>query len=420
MAIRGSATPSSTPAFGPAPSLRRARRRWSIVVTILVIAGAVTATTLVQLGVISTAHGLALRPSAPPRPVVPPSVTLAFAGPVADVPPASPITVSVAHGTLTALTVAPLAGGAAVAGHLRGGTWLPIAPLAWATTYRVAATAAAVGHGSGGRPPAPVTVVRNFTTPPAPLAMMSLVPNISPYNGEQVGWGAVFVLQFPNAIPAAGQADILAALHVSMSIPEPGRWRWFTPSELHFRPEHFWPVGERVTLEGDLNGLTILGHRLVGSQFTSAFTVVDDHLTVISAVTDRELVYNNGRLIQNFPVSLGKPGFPTISGTLVVLSKAPSVFMNSATIGFPGLYAQDVYYDVAISTDGYYIHDASWDVYDHGVANVSHGCVEQNPADAVWFYNFSVPGDVVEISGTGLPAGEVNGEADWNIPWAQY
>jgi len=27
---------------------------------------------------------------------------------------------------------------------------------------------------------------------------------------------------------------------------------------------------------------------------------------------------------------------------------------------------------------------------------------------------------VVRITGTGLPAGEVNGEADWNIPWAQY
>ncbi|HUY97572.1 MAG TPA: Ig-like domain-containing protein [Verrucomicrobiae bacterium] len=418
MAIRGSQAPTSKQALGQAPPIRRARRRRSIVLVVGVLAAAVAATTLVQLGVVALPRSAASVPVAsPPPPSTPPTLTLAFSGPVTDVPPAAPIGVTVTHGTLTALTVAPLAGGAAVAGRLQHGAWMPLAPLAWATTYRVVATASA---SSRGQHPAPVTVVRTFTTPPAPLAMLSLIPNVSPYNGEPVGEGAVFVLQFPRAIPAAGQAEILQALHVSMSIPEVGRWRWFSPTELHFRPEHFWPVGERVTLEGDLNGLQLIGHRLVNSQFTSSFTVVDDHLTVISAITHRELVYNHGRLIQNFPVSLGRPGFRTISGTLIVLSKSPSVFMNSATIGYPGLYAQNVYYDVAVSTDGYYIHDASWDVYDHGVANVSHGCVEQNPADAVWFYNFSIPGDVVEISGTGLPAGEVNGEADWNIPWAQY
>jgi len=391
-----------------------------VVVTVLGLAAAVAATTVVQLGLVTlpqTARGPA-RAVHPRPPALPPTLALAFAGPVTGVPPASPITVTVAHGTLTTLNVTPLAGGAAVPGRLQGDTWMPIAPLAWATTYRVVATARATGGGRHHR--APVTVVRSFTTPPAPLAMMSMVPNISPYDGEQVGEGAVFVLQFPKAIPPAGQGEILRALHLTMSIPVPGKWRWFTPSELHFRPERFWPLGERVALEGDLSGLTILGHRLVNSSFGSSFRVADDHLTLINAVTKRELVYNNGHLVQNFPVSLGRPGFLTISGTLIVLSKSPSVFMDSSTIGFPGLYAENVYYDVAISTDGYYIHDASWDVYDHGVANVSHGCVEQNPADAVWFYNFSVPGDVVRITGTGLPAGEVNGEADWNIPWAQY
>ena len=131
-------------------------------------------------------------------------------------------------------------------------------------------------------------------------------------------------------------------------------------------------------------------------------------------------MFNGTQLINTFPVSLGRPGFLTISGTLVVLYKTPVVFMNSATIGYPGLYAQNVYEDVAISTDGYYMHSANWDIYDHGVANVSHGCVEQNPADAAWFYNWSIPGDVVEITGTSLQASEVNGEGDWNLPWSQF
>ncbi len=418
MAVGGSQAPTTQPAFGPAKPARRGRR-WTLAITLLALAAAVAGTTVVQLGAMGRPrpHKATVRPTALPA-AVPPTLDLAFSGPATDVPPASPITVTVSNGELTQFTVSPLAGGAPVAGRLVGNQWTPIAPLAWGTTYRVEATARSAAQGA--HSPGPVHVVRSFTTPPPPLQPMSLVPDISPYNGEQVGEGAVFVLLFPRAIPAAGQAEILQNLHVSMSVPQPGEWRWFSPSELHFRPEHFWPLGERVTLEGDLNGLNILGHSLANSSFSSTFTVVDDHLTLISAITKRELVYNNGHLVQNFPVSLGRPGFLTISGTLIVLSKAYSVFMNSATIGYPGLYAQNVYYDVAISTDGYYIHDASWDVYDHGVANVSHGCVEQNPADAVWFYNFSRPGDVVKITGTGLPAGEVNGEADWNIPWSQY
>jgi len=75
---------------------------------------------------------------------------------------------------------------------------------------------------------------------------------------------------------------------------------------------------------------------------------------------------------------------------------------------------------VRISNSGEFVHAAPWSVGDQGHTNVSHGCVNVSTADAVWFYNFSQVGDVVNVVGTSEALEPTNGYGDWQIPWASW
>lgn len=255
-----------------------------------------------------------------------------------------------------------------------------------------------------------------------------MITNPVPVNGETVGVAMPIVLQFDSPVTTAQQPAVIAHLTVTSNPPEAGAWRWMSSTELHWRPEVYWTPGTTVSLTANFRGLDFGGNVMGFAGWSESFTIGADHKTVINAVTDRMLVYSNGNMLWNFPVSVGKPGFPTLSGNLFVWGKQPVVLMQScSTFGgaacIPGstnYYVGEVYNDVAISSNGFYIHDASWDVYDHGVANVSHGCVEMNPADSLEFYNFSQTGDLVVIQNTPNPADFTNDEADWNIPFSQY
>jgi lipoprotein-anchoring transpeptidase ErfK/SrfK len=127
-------------------------------------------------------------------------------------------------------------------------------------------------------------------------------------------------------------------------------------------------------------------------------------------------------------VSLGKPGFRTLEGTLIVLFKAQAVLMDSCSTfggaacqpGSTNFYHDYVYWDTAVSSNGFFIHAAPWSVGSQGFTDVSHGCINLSTARATTFYNYAIPGDVVVISHTGNIADITNGEADWQIPFAQY
>jgi hypothetical protein len=79
-----------------------------------------------------------------------------------------------------------------------------------------------------------------------------------------------------------------------------------------------------------------------------------------------------------------------------------------------------VFWDTAISTDGFFIHSAPWSVWAQGSRNVSHGCVNLSESRAVQFFNFSQQGDVVVVKNTNRVADSSDGEADWQVPWDQF
>ena len=115
----------------------------------------------------------------------------------------------------------------------------------------------------------------------------------------------------------------------------------------------------------------------------------------------------------------------TPTGPHVVLEKDQTVHMTSASYGItnpkdPNYYAEDISLCLRISYSGEYCHAAGWNIPDHGVRNVSHGCVNMNPADAQWLYSTFTVGDVVEVKGTPVPLPVGDGLGDWAVPYGQY
>ena len=136
-------------------------------------------------------------------------------------------------------------------------------------------------------------------------------------------------------------------------------------------------------------------------------------------------VTDNGRVIATYPISGGKPSDPTMNGVHIVLDRSSVVRMDSATNGVPvnspDGYDELVYSDVHISDSGEYVHAAPWSVGSQGVANVSHGCINLSPANALAFFDFSRIGDVVLVGGGPRPpALGDHGVMDWDTAWPAF
>jgi lipoprotein-anchoring transpeptidase ErfK/SrfK len=255
-----------------------------------------------------------------------------------------------------------------------------------------------------------------------------LLTTSTPDDGATVGVGEPIDLHFNTSVPQAQRSALVQRLQVVSNPPQNGGWHWFDGADLHYRPENYWQSGTTVTLTANFHGVNA-GNGVYGlASWTKSFTVGAKHVSMIDDTTHTMQVYTNDQLVNTWPVSLGKPGFRTLEGTLVVLTKVQKVMMDSCSTfggaacikGSANYYHDYVYWDTAISTNGFFIHAAPWSERSQGFTDVSHGCVNLSTANATTYYNYSIPGDVVVISHTGNVADITNGEADWQIPFAQW
>jgi lipoprotein-anchoring transpeptidase ErfK/SrfK len=138
--------------------------------------------------------------------------------------------------------------------------------------------------------------------------------------------------------------------------------------------------------------------------------------------------------VRTMPTSMGMGGtqqiggrtlsFWTPPGVYTVLDKGNPVIMDSSTFGLPinsrlG-YRESISYATRISIDGIYLHELDATVWAQGHTDTSHGCLNLNADNAIWFYNFSQPGDVVEVRNTGGLALQIAQNGDWTVPWDQW
>ena len=284
------------------------------------------------------------------------------------------------------------------------------------TSYRV--TAATVGR-SGLRAEASSSF--RTVTPTGRVAA-----TVFPTDGMTVGIAQPIVVRFDHFIDSdAARTRVLSHLTVSESRPVPGGWHWFNARELHFRPQQYWPAGEQVAITSDLEGWDAGGGLWGQGQSHARFTIGHAHVSVANLATDQMTVSEDGHTVATYPFSGGRPTDPTMNGTHIVLDRESVVRMISSTNGIPvdspDGYDELVYSDVHISDTGEYVHAAPWSVKSQGRTNVSHGCINLSPADALAFFGFSRVGDVVQVvGGPRPPARGDHGVMDWGTPWQEW
>jgi lipoprotein-anchoring transpeptidase ErfK/SrfK len=254
------------------------------------------------------------------------------------------------------------------------------------------------------------------TGTPVAEASQTSMPSVTmrPRDGDTVGVGMPVILRFSAQVALQRRLEVLDRIRVTSTPAVRGAWHWFAPDEVHWRPATYWSPGTVVAVTADLGR----------EHWWKTFTVGPRHVSIVDTVRHRMRVFDGDRLIATWPLSAGRSDLQTISGTLYVRYKEQDVLMDSTSIGIPrdawDGYYEHVYWNTAISSDGYYVHGAPWSLASQGVRNVSHGCVNLSPEHAQTFYNFSRPGDVVIVRGsTKLATGE-DGEGDWQMTFAEF
>ncbi len=248
-------------------------------------------------------------------------------------------------------------------------------------------------------------------------------PSIAPLDGETVGVGMPVVVSFD--IPVANKKVFERRLEVQSSPKQAGSWYWLSDNEVHWRPKNYWKPGTEVTVKADVNSVPA-GNGVFGQMDRQAsFTIGDSVVHKIDVANHVMKSFINGSLARTIPISAGKPGFETRSGTKVIIEKFAEKNMDAATTGISEGDAEyynieNVPYAMRVTYSGEFLHGAPWSVGSQGSANVSHGCVGMSVENAGWVYEHTNRGDVVQTTGTDRQMTLENGYGDWNLSFKSY
>jgi lipoprotein-anchoring transpeptidase ErfK/SrfK len=363
-------------------------------------------------------------------PLPSPAVVTITPGPDAhDVNPLGRVSVTAATGVLTNVAMVNDSG-KVIPGIMTpdNTSWKPAVPLGYGRTY----TITAASRGPGGVPSSRAATFSTLTPGDQTEAYLNTTSGATLQEGGKYGIGTVIVAHFDE--PIGDRAAAERRLVVTTSPRVPGSWYWIDDQNAHWRPERYYTPGTVVRVAADIYGAA-LGDGLYGEEDRQvSFTIGDAHLSIADDNTKQVAVFDGGRLVRTMPTSMGMGGtediagrtlsFWTPPGVYTVMDKGNPVIMDSSTFGLPinsrlG-YRERIKYATRISTDGIYLHELDATVWAQGNTDTSHGCLNLNADNAEWFFNFSQPGDIVEIHNTGGPTLALWQNGDWNVPWDQW
>jgi lipoprotein-anchoring transpeptidase ErfK/SrfK len=339
-------------------------------------------------------------------------LTITPANGAAKAAPDKGVTVSVANGKLGQVTVADSKGKTEDGKMAANGT-------SWRTTWGLTPGASyTVTAKATGADKKQVTQQAKFT---AQKAGSKLESGMSPLDGEKVGVGMPVQLLLSKNVPSKKDKQAVErSLEVRTTKPLEGGWYWVNDKEVDFRPKSYWPSGTKVKVTAHLAGVHA-GSGLWGTKDReTSFTIGPKHVTTIKNSTHRMTVKSGDKTERTIPVSMGRPGDDTYSGTTIAQEKAAHIIMDSATTGDPGAYRIPTSWNVRMTYSGTFVHAAPWSVGAQGSTNVSHGCVNVAPANAQWFFNFTNRGDIIKVVGTSRHLQFGNGPTPWVLSWKDW
>jgi lipoprotein-anchoring transpeptidase ErfK/SrfK len=402
---------------------RRLRRAHRVLLCVFVVLGVCAA---IQ---VASSPGCAGGKCASPKASGAPTITFKPGANARDVDPVTPVEVQADAGTLTDVRMVN-DDGRSVQGVMTpdNTVWKSTTPLGYGRTYTLNVSS----RNSDG---VVANQVSSFSTlQPSNQTKVSFTTTSEAAlrDGGTYGVGTVVVAHFDEQI--ADRAAAERQLKVTTNPAVPGAWYWVDNQNAHWRPEHYYAPGTTVTAEAKIYGIS-LGDGLFGQDDSRvSFRIGDAHVSIADDRTKMVSVFSNGALVRTMPTSMGmggteKVGAQTISlwtppGIYTVLDKGNPVIMDSSTFGLPKNsrlgYRETINYATRISIDGIYLHQLDATVWAQGHTDTSHGCLNLNGDNAKWFYDFSVPGDVVEIRNSGGPPLKLAQNGDWTLSWDQW
>jgi lipoprotein-anchoring transpeptidase ErfK/SrfK len=413
-------------------STRRVQRAClAVVLAVLAVFGGVVLSTTPDCGDHCQTLTAAPVPQVAPRPspIVPASLAILPPAGATDVSPTARILVTANIGTLDTVQLVNDAG-KAIPGVMTpdAKTWKPTSQLGYGRTYTLTIAA----RGPGGMPSRQTSSFSTLTPSNQTEVYLETTAGGLLQGGATYGVGAVVVAKFDE--PIANKANAERHLVVTTNPPVLGSWNWIDDQTAHWRPEKYYAPGTAVDVTASLYGVPV-GDGLYGQEDEHvAFRIGDSHVSIADDSTKQVSVFENGKLVRTMPTSMGMGGTETIGGTTLsfwtppgvytVMDKANPVIMDSSTFGLPinsrlG-YRETIPWATRISMDGIYLHQLNATVWAQGNTDTSHGCLNLNGENARWFFDFSVPGDVVEVHNTGGPPLKVSQNGDWTVPWAEW
>jgi lipoprotein-anchoring transpeptidase ErfK/SrfK len=364
-----------------------------------------------------------------PSPIVPAALSVVPAAGATKVSPSSQVLVTANSGTLDAVQLVNDSG-KAIAGVLTpdAKAWKPTSQLGYGRTYTLTVSA----RGPGGMPSRQTSSFTTLSPDNQTELYFETTAGGLMQDGATYGVGMVVVAKFDEPITDKAAAE--KHLVVKTNPPVAGSWNWIDDQTAHWRPEKYYAPGTSVDVAANLYGVPV-GDGLYGQEDEHlSFKIGDSHVSIADDTTKQVSVFDNGKLVRTMPTSMGMGGTETIGGTTLsfwtppgiytVMDKANPVIMDSSTFGLPinsrlG-YRVTIPWATRISTDGIYLHQLNETVWAQGNTNTSHGCLNLNGENAKWFYDFSVPGDIVEVRSTGGPPLKLSQNGDWSVPWDQW
>jgi lipoprotein-anchoring transpeptidase ErfK/SrfK len=342
---------------------------------------------------------------------------LAFAiGPLAgstNLPISTEIDTRVTGGKITTVNLQDDRGQSVVGAPRDDATsWVPAQPLEHGRTYRATVTAT----GDGGESETKTTTFTTMARPGGSRVGSGLYL----FTGRTYGAAMPVVVEFESDVPEAARASVERRLFVRTDPPQAGRWQWFTTRMVLYRSQDYWQPGTTLTIRTGLGGHPI-GKRYGDTDRSAVAKIADRRLVLdVSNATKQMTVYKDGQVIRTLPVSLGKKSTPSSSGQMVIMEKAEStVFDTTDTDGAAG-YRISIDYAQRLTWGGEFLHSAPWSVHDQGRRNVSHGCVNVSPSNAVWLFQQTMIGDPVIVRGTERKLQPGNGWTAWDVAWNRY
>lgn len=349
----------------------------------------------------------------PTQPAEPFSFAIGPADGSKNLPISTEIDTRITGGKVASVTLTDDRGGA-VSGEARadGTTWIPARSLEYGRTY----TATATASGNSGES---VTQKTTFTTMARPGGTR-VGSGLYLFTGQTYGAAMPVVVEFESDIPEGARASVARRLLVKTEPAQPGRWHWHSARMVLYRAEKYWQPGTTITVRSALTGHPI-GTRYGDTDRSATVKIANRTLVLdVDNTTKQMNVIQDGQVVKTIPVSLGKAATPSSSGHMVIMEKAESTVFDTRATDGPNGYRIDIEYAQRLTWGGEYVHSASWSTKDQGVRNVSHGCVNVSPSNALWLFQQTLVGDAVIVRNTERALEPGNGWSAWDIPWERY